>query len=434
MFFDSCSTGIRMSLLKRNFLKNTPGSRYAARTHTEGGKVKPARQGAWFQTEFIVMNIVIAMDSFKGSLSSLEAGNAVQTGILRAMPDAQTTVRPLADGGEGTVEALTAGMGGSLVTVPVTGPLGGCTDAVYGILNDGTTAVMEMSQAAGITLVDESARNPLRTTTFGVGEMILDAIHRGCRRFIVGIGGSATNDGGIGMLQALGYGLLNEKGKPVSRGARGLSELARITDDGVPPELASCRFRIACDVTNPLCGENGCSAVFGPQKGADAAMIRQMDGWLRAYAKTARKAFPKADPEEPGTGAAGGLGFAFRTFTNAVLESGIRIVLEETHLEDFIREADIVVTGEGRLDGQTVMGKAPVGVAEIARRHRKTAIAFAGSTAPDAGACNAHGIDAYFPILREITTLPQAMRPENAGKNLSDTAEQVFRLIRAVHG
>lgn len=378
------------------------------------------------------MKAVVAIDSFKGSLSSLEAGNAARNGILKADPEAQVIVRPLADGGEGTVEALTIGMGGNIVTVPVTGPLGGKVEAKYGILADGSTAVMEMSQAAGITLVPDDEKNPLKATTRGVGEMILDAIGKGCRHFIMGIGGSVTNDGGIGMLQALGFGILDKDGEQVAPGAQGLEKLAAITSANVAPELASCSFRIACDVTNPLCGKQGCSAVFGPQKGADPAMIRQMDEWLADYAKIAKKNFPKADPEYPGTGAAGGLGFAFLTFTNAVLESGIKIVLDETRLEDYIREADIVVTGEGRLDGQTVMGKAPVGVAEIAKRYNKKVVAFAGSVAKDAGACNAHGIDAFFPILRGICTLQEAMDKDTAAQNLAGTAEQVFRLAKAI--
>lgn len=378
------------------------------------------------------MKAVVAIDSFKGSLSSLEAGNAARNGILKADPEAQVIVRPLADGGEGTVEALTIGMGGNIVTVPVTGPLGGKVEAKYGILADGTTAVMEMSQAAGITLVPDDEKNPLKATTRGVGEMILDAISKGCQHFIMGIGGSVTNDGGIGMLQALGFGILDKDGEQVAPGAQGLEKIVAITSANVAPELASCSFRIACDVTNPLCGEQGSSAVFGPQKGADPEMIRQMDGWLADYAKIAKKNFPKADPEYPGTGAAGGLGFAFLTFTNAVLESGIKIVLDETRLEDYIREADIVVTGEGRLDGQTVMGKAPVGVAEIAKRYNKKVVAFAGSVAKDAGACNEHGIDAFFPILRGICTLQEAMDKDTAAQNLAGTAEQVFRLAKAM--
>ena len=378
------------------------------------------------------MKVVIAIDSLKGSLSSLEAGDAIRQGILLADPTAQVLVRPLADGGEGTVEALTLGMGGQLQKIMVTGPLGSPTEAAYGILNDGTTAVMEMSAAAGITLVADKDRNPLLATTYGVGEMIADAIRKGCRHFIIGIGGSATNDGGAGMLQALGYGLLDENDAPIPFGAAGLEKLKKITKDHVSPVLAECDFRIACDVTNPLCGENGCSAIYGPQKGADPSMIMAMDRWLGAYADLAAESFEKADKNYPGTGAAGGLGFAFLTFTNAVLESGIDIVLRETALEDYVKDADIVVTGEGRLDGQTVYGKAPIGVAKTAKKFGRPVIAFSGAVTEDAVACNQHGIDAFFPILRRISTLQEAMDPSAARQNMIDTSEQVFRLIRTM--
>ena len=306
--------------------------------------------------------------------------------------------------------------------------------ADYGILNDGRTAVIEMSAAAGITLVPVNELNPLVTTTFGVGELILDAIRKGCRHFIIGIGGSATNDGGAGMLQALGFGLLDEAGNPVPQGARGLEKIRIITKDNACAALAECDFRVACDVTNPLCGENGCSAVFGPQKGADPSMIMKMDRWLGQYAELTKTVFPNADKDYPGTGAAGGMGFALISYLNAKLESGIAIVLRETHLEDYVKDADIVITGEGRLDAQTVMGKAPSGVADIAKKYGKPVIAFSGSVTEDAVACNEHGIDAFFPILRRISTLQEAMDSGNARKNMMDTAEQVFRLIDAVKG
>lgn len=376
------------------------------------------------------MKVVVAIDSLKGSLSSLEAGEAIKEGILKAMPETEVCVRPLADGGEGTVEALALGMGGKLETVKVTGPLGEPVDCVYGILEDSKTAIMEMSGAAGITLVPEADRNPIHTTTYGVGEVIKDAIAKGCRHFIVGIGGSATNDGGIGMLQALGYGMLDENGVQVPFGAKGLKEIKTITDDQVIPELKECTFRVACDVTNTLCGEFGCSAVFGPQKGADAAMIIQMDKWLADYAKLTAEKYEKANAAQAGTGAAGGLGFAFLAYTNAVLESGIKIILEETKLESYVKDADIVVTGEGRLDGQTVFGKAPIGVAKIAKKYGKMVIAFAGAVTADAIACNEHGIDAFFPILRRIQTLQEAMEPANAKENMVSTVEQVFRLMK----
>lgn len=379
------------------------------------------------------MKAVIAIDSLKGSLSSIEAGNAIAEGIRHADSQNLTVVRPLADGGEGTVDALVYAMNGEMQEITVTGPLGIPVHCTYGIIRDTKTAVLEMSGAAGITLIPDEKKNPLHTTTYGVGEVIKDAISKGCRRFIVGIGGSATNDGGVGMLQALGYGFLDKKGKQIPFGAKGLEMLDSITDNGILPELAKCQFKIACDVTNILCGKTGCSAVYGPQKGATPEMIRQMDQWLGAYASLAQQTYLKANPDLPGTGAAGGLGFAFLTFTNAVLESGIQIVLEETQLERYIKNADIVITGEGRLDGQTAMGKAPVGVARLAKKYGIPVIAFAGSVTKDASECNKNGIDAFFPILRSITTLAEAMEPEHAKNNLTDTAEQVFRLL-AVKG
>lgn len=379
------------------------------------------------------MKAVVAIDSLKGSLSSMEAGNAIAEGIYRADAEAKVEVRPLADGGEGTVDALVQGMNGSLQKVRVTGPLGDKVDAAYGIIEEAKMAVIEMSAAAGITLVPDEKKNPLFTTTYGVGEMIRDAIEKGCRKFVVGIGGSATNDGGIGMLQALGYDFLNSKGNAVPYGAKGLEDLAEIRKEHVLPELAQCEFKVACDVTNPLCGPLGASAVYGPQKGATPEIVREMDQWLADYAKLAANCSERADAEHPGTGAAGGLGFAFLTFTNAVLESGIKIVLEETKLEQYIQDADIVITGEGRLDGQTAMGKAPVGVAKLAGKYKIPVLAFAGSVTKDARKCNEEGIHAFFPILRGITTLEDAMDAENARRNLMETVEQVFRLIVAIH-
>ena len=399
------------------------------------------------------MKVVVAIDSWKGSLGSLEAGASIAEGVHRVFPEAEVLVRPLADGGEGTVEALTLGMNGRMETVQVTGPLGTQVEASYGIIEeskeggverkDGAeqescdrtmertkTAIIEMAAAAGITLVDEKQRNPLDTTTFGVGEMICDAIHKGCRKFIVGIGGSATNDGGVGMLQALGYEFLDANGKQVPFGAKGLAEIAMIIDEHVIPELKECEFKVACDVTNPLCGTQGCSAVYGPQKGATPAMIEDMDQWLFHYARLTQETYPHANWNQAGTGAAGGLGFAFLSYTNAVLESGIQIILEETRLESYIKAADIVITGEGRLDGQTVMGKAPIGVATIAKKYGKPVLAFSGCVTEEAGVCNQYGIDAFFPVLRTVTTLEEAMEKEQAKRNLSATVEQVFRLVK----
>lgn len=379
------------------------------------------------------MKVVVAIDSFKGSLSSMEAGQAIEEGVKCVYQNAEVVVRPLADGGEGTVEALVEGMGGIFVTKEVTGPLGKKVEATYGIIeskdNLSKTAIIEMSAAAGITLVPEESRNPMNTTTYGVGELILDAIERGCRHFIVGIGGSATNDGGVGMLQALGYDFLTREGKSISYGGNGLRELARIEETNVHPMLKECTFKVACDVTNPLCGENGSSAIFGPQKGATPEMVQELDQLLLHYAELSKKINANADRFYPGTGAAGGMGFAFLTYTNATLESGIQIVLTETNLEELIATADVVVTGEGRLDGQTSLGKAPIGVASLAKKHQKKVLAFAGAVTPDAKECNQHGIDAFFPILRGVVILKEAMNKEVAHQNMVDTVEQVFRVV-----
>ena len=351
------------------------------------------------------MKILIAMDSFKGSLSSMEAGRAAAEGIHRVFPNAECVIRPLADGGEGTVEALSEGLGGTIHEIEVTGPMGKPTQAKYALV--GNLAVMEMAQAAGITLVPESERNPLKATTYGVGEMILDAIKQGAKEFLIGIGGSATNDAGQGMLKALG----EAWGNIIS------------TDGGGTLSLPYC-FRVACDVKNPLCGPNGASAVFGPQKGATPEMVKELDARLRKFAEES------GDPGEmPGDGAAGGLGYAFRRFLNAELLPGVELVLKETRLEEVIKDSDIVITGEGRLDGQTVMGKAPIGVAKLAKKHGKKVIAFCGCTGEGVRAVNDAGIDAYFPILHKVTSLEEALEKSNAAENLTASVEQVFRLL-----
>lgn len=375
------------------------------------------------------MKVVVAIDSLKGSLSSLEAGNAIKESINEVIPGADVEVHPLADGGEGTVEALTLGMGGTIETIPVKGPIGEKVHASYGIIPQRQLAIIEMAAAAGITLIATEERNPLHTTTYGVGEMIKDAISKGCRHFIIGIGGSATNDGGAGMLQALGYALLDKDNQEISLGAQGLADLKSISTDKVIEELKECDFKIACDVTNPLCGAQGCSSIFGPQKGANEDMITKMDTWLSNYATLATSVSEKADATIEGTGAAGGLGFAFLAFTNATLEPGIDIILSEINIEKAISVADLVVTGEGRLDGQTVMGKAPIGVAKLAKKYGKKVVAFSGSVTEDAILCNQHGIDAFFPIVRRLISLDEAMSKEVAYKNMKETATQVFRLI-----
>ncbi len=375
------------------------------------------------------MRVVVAIDSFKGSLTSMEAGNAVKEAIFRLNRNAQVFVKPLADGGEGTVEALASGLDSEIIEICVKGPLMSEINAKYCILKSSNTAVIEMAAASGITLISAQERNPLETTTYGVGELIKDAINRGCRRFIVGIGGSATNDGGTGMLSALGFKFLDKNNQPIVLGAKGLKDLLKISTENVISELKECTFNIACDVKNPLCGKNGCSVIFGPQKGATPHIINEMDAWLEKYAEITKTVSDKADKDHPGAGAAGGLGFAFLAYTNATLKSGIDIVLEETKIENDIESSDIVVTGEGRLDSQTVMGKAPIGVAKLAKKYNKKVIAFCGCTTSDAEVCNEHGIDAFFPILRSVTTLEEALDTRNAYRNLRDTAYQVFRLL-----
>lgn len=374
------------------------------------------------------MKIVIAIDSFKGSLNSIEAGTAVSNGIYRVFPEDETSVYPLADGGEGTTNALVNGLGGTFRSVPVSDPMGREISAEYGILPD-KTAVIEMASAAGITLLSSNERNPMHTTTYGVGQMIADAISQGCRNFIIGIGGSATNDGGIGCLQALGFNMLNADGNQVDFGAAGLSQLAHISADNVIHCLSECRFQIACDVTNPLYGENGCSAVFAPQKGANSTMVAEMDEYMKKYAEITKRFNPSADPEIAGAGVAGDLGFAFVSYLNASLESGIDLVLRKIKLEDSIRNADIVITGEGCLDAQSIMGKAPIGVAKLAKKYDKPVIGFCGIAKDETILCNSSEIDAYFPVLCNINTADEAMNPENAKRNLSLTAQQVFRVI-----
>lgn len=374
------------------------------------------------------MNIVIAIDSFKGSLTTLQAGNAAAAGIQRVYPNAETQIFPIADGGEGTVDALVSGLHGTYRTAAVSDPLGREISACYGILSN-NTAVIEMAAASGLPLLSPAERNPLHTTTYGFGQLIRDAIGYGCRNFILGIGGSATNDGGVGCLQALGFDFLDKNGKQVAFGAKGLSDIVHISDENAMPELKDCTFHVACDVKNPLCGENGCSAVFAPQKGADAEMIAKMDKDLRHFAELTKPVNPDADPDHAGAGAAGGLGFGLMSYLHATLKSGIDLIIRETGLEEAIRYADLVITGEGCLDAQTAMGKAPVGIAKIAKKYGKPVIAFSGVVKDGAAQCNAAGIDAFFPILRGVGTLEDAMDTENAAKNLSDTAEQVGRLI-----
>ena len=375
------------------------------------------------------MKVVIAIDSLKGSLSSMEAGMAIKDGILAAKPDAEVIVKPLADGGEGTTDALIEGMNGERIALTVTGPMHTPVDAYYGYLKDTNTAVMEMASAAGITLVPDSEKNPLLATSYGVGEMINDAIQRGCRNFIIGIGGSVTNDGGIGMLKALGVRFLDENDEDAGEGGQALAKVARIDVSGMNPLLKECHIQVACDVNNPLCGENGSTYVYGPQKGVTEDMKKTLDEAMAHFARVTSETLENDYMNTPGAGAAGGLGYAFLAYTGAALTPGIELILDAVGLEEELSGADVVVTGEGRLDFQTAMGKAPVGVARLAKKYNAKVIAFAGSVTKEATACNNEGIDAFFPILRGVCTLAEAMDPVAARNNMTATVEQVFRLL-----
>lgn len=392
------------------------------------------------------MKVVIAIDSFKGSLSSMEAGRAAALGVRKAFgvpkagstlpgsgedaADVQVIVKPLADGGEGTTDALVEGLGGTCVYVEVVGPFGKTVKAKYGILGDGVTAVMEMAEAAGITLADKSELNPWKATTYGVGEMIRDAIQKGCRNFIIGIGGSATTEGGVGMLMALGYEFLKKDGTPITPDMQELELIEQICCRNVIPELEACQFQIACDVKNPLYGETGAVHVYGPQKGVKENEKEIFDLKMKHYAAKSAEFTGRDCSLVEGAGAAGGLGYAFTSYLPHVeLKSGIEIVLEAIRLEDEIADADVVITGEGRMDAQTAMGKVPVGVAKLAKKYPVKVIAFAGGVTEDAVECNRAGIDAFFPIVRGITTLEAAMEPDTARKNMTLAVEQVFRLL-----
>lgn len=378
------------------------------------------------------MNVTVAIDSFKGSLESATAGKAIKEGIIMVYPEAAVNICPIADGGEGTVEAIVSKAGGQFKEITVHNPLGKSIKSSYAILSDGKTAVIEISSAAGITLIKDDERNPLVTTTYGVGEMIKDAIESGCREFIIGIGGSATNDGGIGMLSALGFEFFDEDKNKLCYGAEALKNLTEIRFDNVLSKLKECKFFVACDVKNILCGENGCSAVYGPQKGATPEMIESMDFWLYNFAQLTKKYLPSANENAEGAGAAGGLGFALLSYLNAELKSGIDLIIEKSGLEKYIIDSDFVITGEGRLDGQSYMGKAPVGVSHLAKKYNKPVIAFAGGVTEEAVVLNEYGIDSFFPIVRMPCTLEDAVNPENAYKNLKNTVCQVFRLIKCV--
>ena len=363
------------------------------------------------------MKIVIAIDSFKGSLTTWEAGEAVKRGIQNAWKEAEVIVKPLADGGEGTVDAVTAEGRGEKRTVTVTGPLGEPVKAVYGILKEKHTAVLEAAAAVGLTLIPKEKRNPME---------------RGCREFIIGIGGTGSNDCGIGMLSALGWRFLDGEGREVPLSGKGLAMVEKIEDADVLPVLKECRFRIACDVTNPLCGENGSSYVFAPQKGATPEMVQALDAGCRHFSDVVKRQYGREDAEKAGVGAAGGMGYAFVSFLNGELGRGIDLVLSEIDLKKELADADVLVTGEGRLDGQTAMGKAPAGAAALGKECGCIVLALGGGVTEEASACHETGMDALFSIQQGILTQEEAMERETAARNAQREAEQLFRLIRAV--
>lgn len=376
-----------------------------------------------------IMKVTAAIDSFKGSVSSLEAGTAAREGILSVFPDAEVTVMPLADGGEGTAETLVYGLGGEMIETEVMGPMGERRTCSYGIV-DGT-AVMEMASSSGLPLVPVDKRDPLISTTYGVGDMIKDAVGRGCRDFIIGIGGSATNDGGVGMLQSLGFRFLDEYGKETGIGGKYTADIRDIDVSGALPELKECRFSIACDVDNPLCGERGASHIYGPQKGASPEDVLFLDGALRSFSEVTKEKLGVDCAEIPGSGAAGGLGYGFMAYLGGELRPGVEIILDATGIDSALEGADYVITGEGRIDAQTAMGKAPSGVAARAKRAGATVIGIAGCVSDDAYLCNDRGIDAIFPVIDRAMPLEEAMDRDTTIKNIRKTVAQIFRLIEA---
>ena len=379
-----------------------------------------------------MQNIVIAIDSFKGSLSSIQAGNIVFNATKKIFPKSNIKIFPLADGGEGTVDALTEGLHGKIISSYVTGPLGDKIQSRYGYLPPDNIAIIEMADAAGLTLVPENKRNPLFITTYGLGELILNAIHNGCRKFIIGIGGSATNDCGLGMLSALGIKFFNKNHQPVGILGKDLQDISFIDTSTLNPLIKECSFSIACDVTNPLYGKNGCSYIYAPQKGATPDIVNQMDNTIKNFADLIERQLGLTGANLAGAGAAGGLGFAFHTFLKAQLIPGIELILNTLHLQDFLRNADLLITGEGKIDLQTSMGKAPVGIAKLAKQLNPQikVIAICGCATNSASSVNSQGIDAYFPIIQAPISLQKAMQTDIASNNLNQTITQVLNLLK----
>ncbi len=374
------------------------------------------------------MKIVVAPDSFKGSLSALQVAENIRTGILRVYEDAEIVCVPMADGGEGTVEALVDATGGRIFRLNVKGPLLEDVEAFYGVLGDGKTAVIEMAAASGLPLVPPELRNPMKTTAFGTGELIRDALDRGCRNFIIGIGGSATNDGGFGMLKALGVKFLDRDGKDIGFGGEALNRLEKIDLSGMDERLKECRITAACDVNNPLIGPKGATYVFGPQKGATGEMLEILDRGLANYAEKIRACLGIDVADYPGAGAAGGMGAGLLAFLGAELKRGTEIVIETTGLDRHVQDADLVITGEGMMDYQTQFGKTPYGVAMTAKKYGVPVIALVGSIGKDARVLFDKGIDSIFSIVDRPMSLDEAMK--NCALLLQDAAERVIRLYR----
>ena len=372
------------------------------------------------------MKIVIAPDSFKESLTALAVAEAIGEGFRRILPQAQYRLVPMADGGEGLVQSIVDATQGEKFSTQVTAPLGNKVSASWGMTGDGQSAGIEMAEASGLHLVPTDKRNPLISTSYGTGELISTALDKGLRRIILGIGGSATNDGGVGMLQALGAKFVDKTGKFLSFGGAALADLAQIDMSGLDPRLQETRIEVACDVDNPLCGEHGASAVFGAQKGATKADIQRLDAALRHFAEQVQAQLGIDIQTPKGAGAAGGMGGGLMLLPQVRLRSGIQMVIEAVDLAAAIADADIVVTGEGRMDGQSVHGKTPIGVAKLAKSAGKPVIAIVGSLREDYPAVYEAGIDAVFPIIRQINSLEDTLQ---AGReNLISTAENVARL------
>lgn len=374
------------------------------------------------------MKIVIACDSFKGSCSSKQVADSVEKGIKSVIPDCRVEKIPVADGGEGTTKTLTGALGGCFVKTVTHDPLMRKKESSYGFAEEKKTAMMEMAETSGLPLVPAGMRNPLLTTTFGTGEMILDALERGCRKFIIGIGGSATNDGGMGMMQALGASFYDKENKRLGYGGEQLLKVARIDVSSLKPEALQSEFTIICDVDNPLYGKNGAAHVFAPQKGASERDVEILDAGLRNYAEVIKKDLSKDIASVPGSGAAGGLGAAFLAFLPAVLKPGIQCILDMLNFDDLLKDADWVITGEGKLDRQTIMGKVPVGVLNRARMFDIPVIAIGGSV-EDADVLNEAGFLSVLSIQNAPVHLERAMEIAYTQANIEQTVSQIIRIV-----